>query len=170
MARAKMCVDFDQKSFVLGTRENWHKLTVLSTGHLAYQIIPNAVPNNRIEYAMSSLTTENIAKLHKQFGHCKTEKMIGLLKTAGHDERSLRKCVEIVTDSSEVCIRYGRVKCKPKVSVPMSSDFNRTVCVDLHCPKRLHHRGISILLTHSRALVSVVQYMTRNPKPSLDFC
>ena len=132
MARANICVGIDQKSFVLGTRESWHKLTVLSNGHLACQIIPNAGQNNRIEYAMYSLTTENIAKLHKQIGHCKTEKMIGLLKTAGHDERSLRKCVEKVTDSCEVCIRYGRVKCKPKVSAPMSSDFNQTVCIDLH--------------------------------------
>ena len=79
-----------------------------------------------------SFTLKNIEKLHKQFGHCKSGKLISLLKNAGCKDKKLTKDVEDVVNACETCQRYGRAKVRPKGGLPHATDFNQALAFDLH--------------------------------------
>ena len=100
---------------------------------------------------------KKIEKLHKQFGHCKSEKLIPLLKNAGCKDKKLTKDVEDVVSACETCQRYGRAKDRPKGGLPHATDFNQALAFDLHQlgPKIWYFHVIGLFTKFSVA--SIVQ-------------
>ena len=70
-------------------------------------------------------------KLHRQFGHATSEKIINLLHKAQINDRNLEENLVKVTNNCEICLRYKRAPPRPVVSLPMANHFNETISMDL---------------------------------------
>ena len=70
-------------------------------------------------------------KLHKQFGHATSEKIIDLLRKAQINDKALDNEIGTVTKNCEICVRYKKAPPRPIVSLPMASYFKETVSMDL---------------------------------------
>ena len=79
-------------------------------------------------------------KLHKQFGHPKSARLIDLIKTAGISDKDLLDMVKDLDKSCEICMRYKRPSSRPVVGFSLAHDFNETVAMDLK-----QFRGVYIL-------------------------
>ena len=70
-------------------------------------------------------------KLHKQFGHPKSARLIYLIKTAGISDKDLLDMVKDLDKSCEICMRYKRRSSRPVVEFSLAHGFNETVAIDL---------------------------------------
>ena len=70
-------------------------------------------------------------KLHKQFAHPPSEKLIDLLKSADLLNDELKQEVIKVSDDCEVCCKFKKPSARPIVSMPLASKFNDVVAMDL---------------------------------------
>ena len=70
-------------------------------------------------------------KLHKQFGHPKSARLIDLIKTAGISDKDLLDMVKDLDKSCEICMRYKRPSSRPVVGFSLAHDFNETVATHL---------------------------------------
>ena len=70
-------------------------------------------------------------KLHKQFGHPTSDKLVRLVKNAGCDSSPLENAIVEITESCTVCCKFKKPKPRPIVSLPMASSFNETIAMDL---------------------------------------
>jgi len=70
-------------------------------------------------------------KLHKQFGHPTSSKLITLIKDAGVKNLVLEKAIRSVSDTCKTCCKFKRPNPRPVVSIPMATKFNETIAMDL---------------------------------------
>ena len=75
---------------------------------------------------------KEMLKLHRQFGHASGDKLKKLLASAGCVDDDTLKSLEKVVRECDVCQRYGKTPSRPAVSLPMATDWNETISVDLH--------------------------------------
>ena len=73
-----------------------------------------------------------LTKLHKQFGHASSERLAQLLRNAGTTDKETLNLLRTVCDSCEVCLINKRPPPKPVVGLPLATEFNEMVAVDLH--------------------------------------
>ena len=70
-------------------------------------------------------------KLHRQFGHPTSAKLIKLVTDAGIRNSELERAIKDVSDVCTVCCRFKKARPRPVVSLPMASRFNEAVAMDL---------------------------------------
>ena len=70
-------------------------------------------------------------KLHIQFDHPTSDKLIKLLKNGGYNVKKLAKEVKEVTEKCLICIKRQKPPLRPIVCMPMASKFNECVAIDL---------------------------------------
>ena len=70
-------------------------------------------------------------KLHIQFDHPTTEKLVKLLKTGGYSDKELVKEVRETTEKCVTCIKRQKPPLRPIVCMPIASKFNECVAIDL---------------------------------------
>ena len=70
-------------------------------------------------------------KLHRQFGHPTAKKLKKLVQDAEIHDSTLEREIDKVTRECDVCARYRRPCSRPVVSVPLASQFNEAVAMDL---------------------------------------
>lgn len=70
-------------------------------------------------------------KLHLQFGHRPKDVFVNLLKNAGSWTNDMSRLIDQIIDGCEGCILRKRNPDRPAVSLPMASEFNEKVCIDL---------------------------------------
>ena len=71
-------------------------------------------------------------KLHSQFAHPTPEKLIKLVSSAGRgNDMDLIKAIKEVSQSCDVCKIYKKPSPRPAVGMPLASDFNEVVALDL---------------------------------------
>ena len=90
-------------------------------------------PGNVGKTLISEDLDKSILKLHRQFGHPSEVKLISLLKDAGVWEESYRDNVKAVYSkcrASGVC-RFKQKVIKPVVALPLATDFNDKIALDL---------------------------------------
>ena len=71
-------------------------------------------------------------KLHRQFGHCRPERLGGLLRSAGKLGNWKMNDTEKNLNACQVCEKFGQPSRKPIVSLPHSESFNETISLDIH--------------------------------------
>ena len=109
-------------------------LTKTSVGHHCLQLLPETV-DVHAAVILNNLTSDQkfdvILKLHRQYGHPGKVTLIKHLKTAGvWDEECAPHVDKIYTDCN-ICKQYSRTPSRPVVSLPMASEFNELVAMDL---------------------------------------
>ena len=82
-------------------------------------------------------------KLHKQFGHPKSSRLMGLVKTSGI---TFLDSVKELVQSCEICLRYKKANLRSIVGFSLVHDFNETVAMDL---KPFRNVTISHLIDHA---------------------
>lgn len=118
-------------------------LEFTSSGHYCVKIIKDQHINKNhlsneeeileVRENMSKAEKKKIAiKLHKQFGHATYDRLPQLLKSAGTTGNESLDILRTVCENCETCIQYKRPVPKPAVGLPLATDFNETVAVDLH--------------------------------------
>jgi hypothetical protein len=73
-----------------------------------------------------------LTKLHKQFGHASADRLEKLIASAGTRNPDVSKVLRDVTSKCDICLKHNKPPPKPAVGLPMASEFNETVAVDLH--------------------------------------
>ena len=82
--------------------------------------------------SMSSKEKERAAeKLHRQFAHPASRKLIKLLKDGGVNEPEFHDLIEKVTDRCDICNKYKKKALTPAVCFPRATEFNEHIAVDL---------------------------------------
>ena len=70
-------------------------------------------------------------KLHQQFAHAPSKRIINLVKDANVEDHELFKSIIDAEDDYQICKRYKRPQLKPAVGFSLAKDFNETVSMDL---------------------------------------
>ena len=71
-------------------------------------------------------------KLHSQFSHQTAEKLIKLVNSAGlSDDQKLKDQIYEVSRNCEICQIYKRPSPRPVVGLPLATEFNEVVAMDL---------------------------------------
>ena len=70
-------------------------------------------------------------KLHKQFAHPSSVKLIKLLRDAKLSDEKLELEIKNVSEKCEACCKYRKPVPRPIVSMPLSSKFNDVIAMDL---------------------------------------
>ena len=99
---------------------------------------------------------EEIHKLHRQFAHPKTDKLMKLINSSNvatkEEMKRINKVAEAVYDGCEICFKYQVTKSRPVVGLPLTTRFNECVSMDL---KEVKFRGMKIIL------LNMIDYTTR---------
>ena len=132
MRKAGMVINTGNDSATVFGKEL--KLSSTSNGHYTLPIY-RALTEATIEHVLMSSDIVNnekkALKLHRQFAHPSSEKLISLLKSAELGSAELISCVNKVTESCEVCRRYKKPRPRPVVAMNMGKTFNDAVAMDL---------------------------------------
>lgn len=75
---------------------------------------------------------KTLRKLHKQFGHANYNRLSQLLKSAGTTDIETLNLLDLVIQNCEICVTNKKAVPRPVVGLPLATDFNETVAVDLH--------------------------------------
>ena len=70
-------------------------------------------------------------KLHRQFGHPESSRLIDLVKSAGISDNEFLDLSKNFYESCEICIHYKKPKSRPVVGLSLAHDINNTVAMDL---------------------------------------
>ncbi|CAC5417516.1 unnamed protein product [Mytilus coruscus] len=112
-------------------------LNLTSSGHYCIPIdkteeIPVAdVCAVRLEELDSKKRYATLLKLHRQFAHPPMKRLIALLKDAGVWKEEYEQEMSTIEEQCETCKRYAKTPPRPVVSLPMASQFNKKVAMDL---------------------------------------
>lgn len=142
MKKAGMIIHLSEDTAVVfGQKLN---LNTTSAGHYVIPLLPSAdvvTDINKIhknEIFVSTLTQADesskykmLEKLHKQFGHRPKESFIKLLKDADSWSKDMTGIIDKIIDGCEGCIKRKRNPDRPAVAMPLASEFNEKLAIDL---------------------------------------
>ena len=114
------------------------KLNFTSSGHYMIDILPSDKKMINTEVALFNIenATDNekermAKKLHTQFGHANSDRLLDLVKDAGVVDTEFRETIRSIEKKCEICKRYKKHKPRPVVGFSLAKDFNDVVSVDL---------------------------------------
>lgn len=73
-----------------------------------------------------------LLKLHKQFGHASADRLQRLIHSSGNKDKECFTILQQLLNDCEICKKYKKTKTKPPVGLPLASEYNETVAVNLH--------------------------------------
>ena len=119
-------VSFQGKDILLRTTNAGHYILPLNNTSEVEDVF--AV---NLQTASDSEKKKALDKLHKQFGHRPKQAFTDLLKTAGSWSSDMSKILDKIIDNCRGCIMRKRNPDRPAVALPMASDFNEKLAIDL---------------------------------------
>lgn len=142
MKKAKMEVNFsNDQAVIFGEKID---LTLTKSGHYtipltsAVKILRNFEKGqtNRIVLTLTECRDDKkkAIKLHSQFAHASSGRIIKLLKSAGPEwsnKTSLFKELEVVEKNCESCMKFKKAPARPVVGLPLGKEPNECVSMDL---------------------------------------
>ena len=138
MKAARMKINLDNDTVeVLGSEVD---LLTTSSGHYCLPLTGVSEEDN-FDWILSIDLTKlsekdqfkSMVKLHKQFGHHTTETFIKLMKNAKSYYPGAERHLDKIRGDCEGCLIGGRNRDRPVVGMPMASEFNEKLAIDLKC-------------------------------------
>ena len=119
-------------------------LLISSTGHLCLplsrsldrvseesgKVISRVLFSSPINGIGSDIKNKAI-KLHVQFCHPNADRLIDLIRKAGHSDKQVEDTIRAITSQCEVCLKNKKAPLRPAVGLPLATEFNETVALDL---------------------------------------
>ena len=146
-AMKKAGVNLDCKNDTLEILGETVNLEVTESGHYALplgkkrQTITDVA---RGESAKLTLVMKNISekemalKLHRQFAHPSSERLIKLVLSQGKDCPNLVEAIREVTKRCKICALYKKPSPRPVVGFPLATRFGEVVAMDLKQFGKVH--------------------------------
>ena len=107
-------------------------LNCTSSGHYCVPIIQDDLTYAVDLAKVSDKEREQIlTKLHWQFGHSSSTKIINLLKDAQIWDTKYRDMLKRIVQECNICRKFSKTPSRSKVALPMAHSFNDIVCIDL---------------------------------------
>ena len=139
MSKAKMIIDLGDNTVTafgytqkLLKTESGHCSIPLQRVSMEDDVCPCTKDNLVVlQSSNSNDKRKNAIKLHKQFGHPRADQLKSLLKMAGKHDKELFSEIDKLAQSCETCLRYKIPGSKPIVCMPLATQFNDTVSMDL---------------------------------------
>lgn len=111
-------------------------LELTSSGHYCVDIRDDNTEADTNESEVLVVTAEMstkekrkvLLKLHKQFA----DRLQRLILSSGNTDKDCPVILQEIIRDCEVCQRYSRTKPRPAVGLPLASEYNKTVAMDLH--------------------------------------
>ena len=127
---------FNDSEIPLHTTSNGlYALPITSPKQLINNFDSDDSSNKIILRLVESISDRDIAlKLHRSFAHPSKEKLLKLITTAGKEwseNENLAKEIKEVTENCEICKKYKKPPPRPCVSLPMASQFQESIAMDL---------------------------------------
>ena len=131
-----------------------------TSGHYAVPItaksnlIRNLEENSSFKYTFVSTTQHPdrkalALKLHRQFAHPPSNRLIKLVNQSNlSEDSSLKDEIQKVSDSCETCLRYKKPPPRPCVGLPHATEFNQCLAMD-------------IKFFHGAPLLHIIDHCTR---------
>ena len=140
MKKSSTILDFNQDTAnMFGQRQPLVKTT---SGHYAIPIIKERSiaegSKENVQQCLAMIAStipskDEILKLHCQFGHCDKSKLTKLVVSSKlwTDTKGVHQLISDVSEHCATCQRYKKRKPRPVVGLPMATDFNQAVAMDL---------------------------------------
>ena len=96
-------------------------------GNTAYPVFFSEKLDGRSDQELKRIAI----KLHRQFGHCKSSRLIKLLEKSDFHEKKFFDLIIQCEEACEICQMHSRTPMRPVVCISRASDFNESVAVDL---------------------------------------
>ena len=150
-------------------------LVTTTSGHYAIPLTPAKQAINDLERESSSnitLTMNNInqqsnhaiaIKLHRQFAHPTSDKLIRLINNAGNpwcDNLELKNEIKSISKNCSTCKVYRKNPPRPVVGLAMATNFQETVAMDL---KFCHGKILLHLIDQCTRLSASCTIPDKNP-------
>ena len=123
----------DDTVFTTRTHETFPLETTLK-GHLALSLVEETSLEDDI-FMMSECEEKEkekrITRIHKVLAHPLPHILKSFFKNSSENDPDVLKLIDVVHEKCEVCRKFKKSPARPKVSLPMSDDFNKTVALDL---------------------------------------
>ena len=83
-------------------------------------------------FSYDAKKVEKVAiKLHKQFGHPSSQRLIQMIRNSGVKDSKLENKICQISENCETCIKFKKAPPRPVVSIPMANTFNEAISMDL---------------------------------------
>ena len=158
---------FGEEQDVILTRSG-HYSVPLSNNH---RILKDAARNSaeiilHVSPKYSEDKTKMAIKLHSQFAHPSSDKLIKLVSSAGlGNDLKLIEAIKGISQSCDICKFYKKPSPRPAVGMPLASDFNEVVALDL---KFFHGHIILHLIDHVSRFSAASLIRSKKPNDILD--
>ena len=143
MKNAKMCLNFDDdtlsvfdQNLTLGiTTNGLYSLPITKSTQLINNFSRNEEENPVVLKVVEEKSNHQIAKkLHRCFAHPSSDRLLRLVNSAGQkwsNNHALKDEIRRVTDQCEVCKIFKKPPPRPVVALPMATEFQDVVAMDL---------------------------------------
>ena len=158
LKKAGTVLDFNNDTAVMFNEQQ--PLIATTSGHYAIPLSPVVdTAKQEKQITLFAGCTENpdfskvAEKLHRQFCHCSAERLSRLIQSSklwdSKKTKELISAVTVYTQSCKICKQFKKPPPIPVVSIPMATDFNDVVAMDL------------IVLTHGKYIVHLIDLFSR---------
>ena len=119
------------------------KVIITKNGHICLPLSKTFISDSSGETSYPVFFSDNLdgidaqtrkkkaVKLHEQFAHARSERLIKLLKDGGVTDKEFFKCIEDVEKKCVICQQYKRPPPKPVVCFPRARSPNINIAMDL---------------------------------------
>ena len=76
-----------------------------------------------------------VTKIHEVLAHPLTQILKHFFRNSSDNKKKIMEAVDAITDQCNVCRRFRKSPSRPKVGLPLSSEFNNCVAVDMKVKK-----------------------------------
>ena len=140
MKKAQTQIDFkEDKVNIFGQKV---KIYFTSTGHYCIKLKSKPSDKNSfksnavflcndIEKLSNTQKYKVALKLHRQFSHPHSERLLNLLQDCEINDQELKSHIKDLDESCEICVKYKKTKPRPIVGFPLAETFNETIAMDL---------------------------------------
>ena len=96
-------------------------------------------------------------------GHPREETLLSLYKASSDNDKETLKLIKEVSEECEPCQRFKRTPSRPKVGLPLASDFNECIALDLKGPLKSNKKYILYFVDYFSRLTRGVIIKDKNP-------
>ena len=132
MKRLKINLNFEFDTVTIFGES--HPVGITSTGHY---VIPLNVRDVQVtllslkDMMLNQDPVKSAKKLHQNFSHGDSNKIIKLMRQAGFDQKAIEEELIKCESKCEICLKVKRAKPRPKICLPLADTFNGCISIDL---------------------------------------
>ena len=159
LKRFGFVIDFEDETVFITRTHELFPLETTVNGHLALPLAGENILDDEVFLMNDCDKTEKIkkvSKIHKVLAHPLPHILKYFFKNSSDNEKEVLEAVDSVTDNCDVCRRFRKSPSRPKVGLPVSSDFNDCVALDLKVKKGNKGYILYCICTFSRLTRAVL--------------